>query len=98
MENGIKLNVSKKVPLYVSGSILLNIRNEGILKDCTHPDKLKLADVSPVDKKENHSSAKNYMLVSVLPKVIKVFERLMESQLNEHISQFLLPFLCGYRF
>ena len=34
------------------------------------------------------------MLASVLPMVTK---RLMQSQLNEHINQFLSPFLCGYR-
>ena len=60
-----KLNISKKgtfknissksllETLDVSGPILLNIWNEGILKDCIYPNKLKLADVSPVFKKEN---------------------------------------------
>ena len=41
--------------------------------------------------------AKNYRPVSVLPTVTKIFERLMWKQLNEHINQFLSPFLCGYR-
>ena len=68
-----------------------------ILKDCTYPDKLKFADVSLVYKKENPLLAKNYRPVSVLPTVTKIFERLMQSQLNEHINQFLSPFLCGYR-
>ena len=36
-------------------------------------------------------------MLSVLPTVTKIFERLMQSQLNEHINQFLSPFLCGYR-
>ena len=35
--------------------------------------------------------------MSVLPTVTKIFERLMQTQLNEHINQFLSPFLCGYR-
>ena len=73
----------------VSGPILLNIPNEGILKDCPFPEKLKLADVSPVYKKENLLLAKNYRAVSVLLTVTKIFERLMRSQLNEHIIQFL---------
>ena len=110
IENDIKkLNVSTKgtfknispkcllETLDVSGPILLNIWNEGILKDCTYPDKLKLADISPVYKKENPLLAKNYRPVSVLPTVTKIFERLMQSQLNEHINQFLSPSLCGYR-
>ena len=104
-----KLNVSKKgtfknispksllETLDVSGPILLNIWNEGILKDCTYPDKLKLADVSQVYKKDNIFLAKNYQTVSVLPTVTKIFERIMQSQLNEYINQFLYPFFCGYR-
>ena len=35
--------------------------------------------------------------MSVLPTVTKIFQRLMQSQLSEHIDQFLSPFLCGYR-
>ena len=35
--------------------------------------------------------------MSVLPRITKIFERLMQSQLNEHINQFLSPFLCAYR-
>ena len=34
--------------------------------------------------------------MSVLPTVTKIFERLMQSQLNEHTNQFLSPFLCDY--
>ena len=50
-----------------------------------------------VYKKENPLLAKNYRPVSVLLTVTTIFERLMQSQLNEHINQFLSPFLCGYR-
>ena len=49
------------------------------LKDCTYPYKLKLANVSPVYKKENPFLAKNYGPVSVLPTVTKILERLMQS-------------------
>ena len=73
--------------LDVSGPILLNIWNEGILKHCVYPDKLKLPDASPVYKNENPVLAKNYGPVSVLPRVTKIFEKLMQSQLDEHIYQ-----------
>ena len=102
IENEIeKLNVSKKgtfknvspkcllETLDVSGPILLNIWNEGILKDCANPGKIKLADVSPVCKKENPLLVKSYRPV---PTVTIIFERLMQSQFNEHINQFLSPF------
>ena len=76
---------------------MLNIWNEGILKECIYPNKLKLADVSLVFKKENPLLAKNYRPVSVLPTVTKIFENIMQNQLNKHINRFLSPFLCGYR-
>ena len=35
--------------------------------------------------------------MSVLPIVSKVFERLIQVQMNSHIVHFLSPYLCGYR-
>ena len=40
---------------------------------------------------------KNYRPVSVSSIVTKIFERLMQSQLSEHINQFLSPFLYTKR-
>ena len=76
----------------ICGPALLNIWNKGVLSDCLYPSKLKLADVSPVFKKDNPLLAKNYRPVSVLPTVTKIFDRLMRKQLNEHINQFCLHF------
>ena len=38
-----------------------------------------------------------YRLVSVLPPVSKIFERLKQKQINENIKNKLSPYLCGYR-
>ena len=62
------------------------------LKRCACPGKLKLADVSPVNKKENHLLVKSFRTMNVLPAFTKVFKRLMQNQLNEHINQFQSPF------
>ena len=35
--------------------------------------------------------------MSVLPVVLKVFERIMHKQISECINQFLTPYMCGYR-
>ena len=35
--------------------------------------------------------------MSVFPTISKIFERVMQSKLNEHINQFLSPIFCGYR-
>ena len=61
------------------------------------PENLKLADVTPVFKKKDPLDKTNYRPVSVLPSVSKIFERLMQKQINEHIKNKLSPYLCGYR-
>ena len=50
------------------------------------PENLKLADVTPVFKKKDPLDKTNYRPVSVLPPVSKIFERLMQKQINEHIK------------
>ena len=48
-------------------------------------------------KKGDTTNVKNYRPVSVLPSVSKVFERLMQSQINSFINKSLSKYLCGYR-
>jgi len=63
----------------------------------TFPDKLKVADVTPVHKKDEVTNVKNYRPVSVLSSTSKVFERLMQEQISSFITRHLSPYLCGYR-
>ena len=58
---------------------------------------MKLADITPIFKKDNATQVKNYRPVSVLPTVSKIFERLMHIQIKNYIDAYLSPFLCGYR-
>ena len=58
---------------------------------------LKLADVTPVFKKGDPQSVKNYRPVNVLPNVSKVFERIMLKKVLEQMNKFLSQNLCGYR-
>ena len=64
----------------VCSTFLTNIFNIGI-KNGTFPDELKLADITPVHKKEDTTKTKNYRPVSVLPPVSKLLEKLMEQQI-----------------
>ena len=57
----------------------------------------KLADITPVHKKEDTTKTKNYRPVSVLPPVSKLLEKLMEQQIISYIDKYLSPYLCGYR-
>ena len=52
--------------------------NDEILKKCQFPKNLKLADITPVFKKENKNLAKNYRPVSVFPTLSKAFEKTMQ--------------------
>ena len=53
------------------------------------PDKLKLAAITPVFKKNNPLEKENYWSVSVLPVVSKIFERIMQKQVT-HFTERLL--------
>ena len=56
------------------------------------PENLKLA-VIPVFKKKDRLDKANYRPVSVLPPVSKIFERLMQKQINERIKNKLSPYV-----
>ena len=60
------------------------------------PNELKLADVTPILKKEDSSRVKNYRPASVLPNVSKILERILRRQLSSYADQFLSTFMCGY--
>ena len=60
------------------------------------PDELKLADVTPIYKKDGLNESKNCRPASVLPVVSKVFQKIMHDQISQYINSFLTPYLCGY--
>ena len=72
------------------------IFNDGI-ENYSFPDKLKSAGVSSLRKAEAKTSKKNYRPVSVLPTASKIFERIMDRQINKYITPFLSTLLCGFR-
>ena len=53
--------------------------------------------MTPVFKKEDALSVKNFRPVSVLTVVSKIYERIMQKQILEYIDKHLSPHLCGYR-
>ena len=76
--------------------ILLDLVNASF-KNNTFPNELKVADVTPVFKKEDATDVKNYRPVSILPVNSKIFERLMQTQIADFMHDHLSPMLCGYR-
>ena len=61
------------------------------------PNNLKLADVIPIHKKGSAANMSNFRLISLLPTISKVFERILYDQLNDHFQDLFSPLLCGFR-
>ena len=81
----------------ICSKYLLDILNIQIVKNKVFPTNLKLADISPIFKKDDATLAKNDRPVSVLPVVLKIFERIMQKQITAYIDEHLSPYLCGLR-
>ena len=67
------------------------------LKDGLFPKELKLADVSPVFRKDDDLNKENYRPVSILPCMPKVLERIFYKQIDRFMTSKFSPFLCGFR-
>ena len=61
------------------------------------PQDLKLADVSPVYKKNDNLNKANYRPVSILPSVSKIYESTMADQLTDHFEHIFDKLLSGFR-
>ena len=75
---------------------LANCINECI-KQNKFPNKLKIADIKPIFKKEDPLDKTNYRPISILPPFSKIFERILFNQLQCFSNKFLSPLLCGSR-
>ena len=75
---------------------LANCINECI-KQNKFPNELKIADITPIFKKEDPLDKTNYRPISILPTVSKIFERILFNQLQRFSNKFLSPLLCGFR-
>ena len=80
-----------KLALDESNEFLVKVWNEEVLVSSFFPNALKLADVTPVFKKDDKLQAKNYRPVSVLALTVsKLFERVMQKQIRFQVL--LIPF------
>ena len=76
---------------------LADVWNTQLIRDKTFSGKLKLGDITPVFKSLQNTVKKNYRPITVLVVVSKIFERIMDKQINDYIEKFLSKYLCGYR-
>ena len=68
--------------------VLTECFNQSI-KNSTFPNELKNADISPVYKKKDHHDKSNYRPVSILPLLLKPFERILYEQIDNHTKDIL---------
>ena len=95
VENDIPTKILLKTNDIVSNH-LSNFFNES-KKQQHYPTMLKIADITPLHKKDEKTLTKNYRPVSLIPVVSKLYERNMYNQINEYIQNHLSPYLFGFR-
>ena len=66
------------------------------LENGIFPGELKLAEVVPVHKKNDKKDKSNYRPTSILSNISKIYERCIQTQLNEYFANFLSKFQCGF--
>ena len=58
---------------------------------------MKLANVTPVYKKDNRSEKGNYRPASILPNISKAFERCMYKQMSQFFEGIIFKYQCSFR-
>ncbi len=64
-----------------------------MIQQCIFPEKLKLADGSPVFKKGDLTVKRNYRPISVLSSLSKIFELLLLKQIEKFVEKKLSAIL-----
>ena len=81
-----------KISSECSADTLTSLINKSLTSSKKFPANHKLADITPICKKKNPQAKENYRPVSVLPVLSKVFERLMQKQINSFFTDYLWDF------
>lgn len=94
--DGISNNVLKFIKNEILHPLTLIINQS--IENGIFPDKLKVAKVVPVYKKNDSTMLENYRPISVLPSLSKVFERVMHTQLTTFFTKNNLFYKNQYGF
>lgn len=68
-----------------------------VIDECSFPEILKLAEISPIFKKDDALDKTKYRPVSVLTCVSKIFERVLNEQFGNHFYAVFAQCLSAYR-
>ena len=61
------------------------------------PNELKLAEDSPIFKKNDEKDKSSFRPISILSNISKIYERFIQTQLNEYFANFLSEYQWGFR-
>ena len=75
---------------------LKNCINHSIEETTIFPSSLKLGNITPIFKKDDPLDKSNYIPVSILPLLSKVYEGIIYNQLSQRSEQFLNTILCDF--
>ena len=70
--------------------------NQCIMEN-TFPDKMKMANITPLFKKKDKLNKDNYRSVNLLPVLSKIFEKLLYNQMFEYMESRFHRYLSGFR-
>ena len=92
----LHLTILLKDNVDICAPILTDILNSCLRREI-FPNELKLADITPIFKSVDSTAKKNYRPISILNSISKLFEKLIQNQLNPFFDKKLSEHLCGYR-
>ena len=98
-EGGNGGNISNSI-LKSSSNIICAVIRDCInrsFQSCKFPNKLKLAEITPVPKIEDSQEIGDFRPISILPSISKLFEKSMANQLSAFMELKFSKFLCGFR-
>ena len=89
-------NLPAKFPVANSDIIspVITKINNNAKSNSDFPDPLKMADITPIHKKDETTLKDNYRPVSILHSISKIFEKDMYDQISLYFENILSPFLC----
>ena len=85
-----------KQSVCIVSPILKDIINDAFDSDL-FPDKLKLAEITPIPKNGNSKDVGDFRPISILPSISKIIEKTMADQLDKYFGPIFSNLLCGFR-
>lgn len=95
-EDKISNKLIKVIKNYIAEPITQIINQ--ILTTGTFPDKLKIAKVIPIHKKDDKTVFNNYRPISILPCLSKIIEKVIHQQVHSYFTEFNLYYPAQYGF